>query len=546
MLAIVALAALIGTVLPTIVDRGDDPTRRERAGGHLTIVSSRSIDSIDPAAAYDTLSWSVMRGVYRTLVAYRSGPDGPQLVGDLAMGTGTVDASGTEWTFRLRDDIRYGLVTGGRSVTGVTGEAVTGADVVRAFEALTDPSTETPYSFYYDDIVEVVARDDATVVFELDQPLGDFPHRLTLPAAAPLPERPDTGDAPATGPYAIASQSSNRIELMRNPEWSAGSDPLRAAFVDEVTWLLGQDLEAATQGVLEGAADVGTDLLPAGPRLALMASSAQGRRFLARYPEPCTDYVYLNTTVPPFDDVRVRAAVNLALDRAYLKRIIGGEVTGPVATGIVPPGIPGHLPRDEFDPFKSPGSAGDMERARRMLAGAGFPRGYHRPITLVVSPTVYFELMAEALRGDLNRLGFSSVEVTRPEDESEYERLQRAAHVGTLGGWCADFNEPASFFEPLFTSAGGELNRARLDDPQLDRAIEAARSAMGTERVAAWEQVNRLATRSGALIPWSWSAGVTMIGPHVDAPYDAVTGYVDWVNARLSDQAEVTLSVARA
>ncbi|MDQ3646822.1 MAG: ABC transporter substrate-binding protein, partial [Actinomycetota bacterium] len=522
---------------PDTVDLTDVPE-----GGTLKIAGASDVDYMDPAAAYYTLSWTLMRGVVRTLTTYPAVSDFEKQnvpVADLATDAGQSNEDSTEWTFTIKDGVKYGKALGGEDVAGVTGEEIVCEDFVNATERIFTSSVGAGYPFYYD-IIEgakdfqdgkadtisgVTCPDEKTVVFTLTEPAGDWPYRTAMPALSPIPaaasEKHDAkkvseyGDhMVATGPYYIAEWTpGEHIQLERNEHWDAETDEVRKAYVDSVDWKLGFENDVGVKKVQDGDYHMGLDVSPQGPALEQTLQDEVLKKRFINEPSLCTRYIFLNTTVEPFDDLLVREAVNLAIDRAALKRLQGGPVTGEIATSIIPPGIAGALEAADYNPFGTPNMQGDLEAAKAKMEEAGLGDGYDKPILVVGASDPPHDKYFESVRKNLEDLGFSNIESKLPAFPNQYTQFyqepSKKVAIGTSAGWCKDYNDAFTFLDPLFHGdnilPSGNQNYSSLDDPELNELIDtAAATPPGPERTAAWETANKAATESAVWVPWTW------------------------------------------
>ena len=221
-----------------------------------------------------------------------------------------------------------------------------------------------------DSIVGLETPDDHTLVVELDEPASDLAYRLSLPAAAPLPEGAAEGHdedyarfVVASGPYMVEGSdrldfslppaeqeplsgyeppeldengslvSPGSLTLVRNPSWESSSDGLRAAYVDRMEFILGGDEEEMARDVDSGELD-----LVYGSDSGLADQVARYRQDPELSEQVFVDtadvafYITMNLAVPPFDDVHVRRAVNLAIDKAPLLEMMSQPPFGPFGT----------------------------------------------------------------------------------------------------------------------------------------------------------------------------------------------------------------------
>ncbi|MGH2753747.1 MAG: ABC transporter substrate-binding protein [Actinomycetota bacterium] len=539
-------------------------------GGTLRLVGSADVDFMDPAAMYATLSWFLARGVFRTLVTYPGNvtdlDEQNELVPDLAASVGEPNADNSRWTYTLKPGVTYGPALGNESVSGVTGEPIVCEDFRYTFERLFVDAVGAGYPFYYDMIegAEEFSNGDAdeiagiecpspdTIVFNLTEPVGDWDFRMAMPAASPVPrgaaERYDTREdsnydnhVVATGPYYIEEwEPAERITLARNPDWDPSTDEVRHAYVDAVDWRMGFENDVAIQSIVDDEYDVTLDIRPSGPALENVLSDPELTERLIVEPDGCNRFVYMNTTVEPFDDAAVRAAVNVAIDRENLLRIIGGSTRGEIATSILPPGIEGALGPEEFNPYETPNMAGDIERARQMLADAGYPDGFDGDLLMVGASGEPDARLLESVRVDLEALGFSDIEakpVASPNHYTQYYSIpEKNVAIGTSPGWCKDYNSAVSFFDPLFRSSSilesGNNNFSEVDDPRLDGLIdEAAAESDPRERIEKWAEANRYATEQAYFVPWLWqNAAILQSSRVVNGYFFGFTANIDWVN----------------
>ncbi len=555
------------------IDLAEDVT----PGGTLKIAGVSDVDYMDPASMYYTVSWFLARGVFRTLTTYPGNVTDlaaqNELVGDLATDAGTSNDDFTQWNFTIKDGVTYGPGLGGENVAGVTGEEIVCDDFKYAIERIFMASVGGGYPFYYDiidgakefqegkadDIPGVVCNSDKEIQFNLTEPAADWPFRVAMPATSPIPEaaaskydKKEDSDydkhVVATGPYYIAEWTpGERILLERNENWSVETDTVRKAFVDTVDWKLGFDNDVGVQKVLDGEYHFGLDVSPQGPALEKVVTDPELSKRLLNETSGCTRYIWMNTTIEPFDDPLVRQAVNYAIDRANIKRVFGGATTGPVATSVVPPGIDGHLPTAEYNPYDTPELAGDINRAKELMAEAGYADGYDKPLKVVGASDPPHDKIFETVRADLEKLGFTNLQSKLPKFPNQYTQFYSVPDsetaIGTSAGWCKDYQSAFTFLDPLFHGdnilPSGNQNYAELNDPEMNRLIEEASAApLGEEQTAAWEAANRYATETAVWVPWSWDNETIIFSEGLVNPYYlGFHSHIDWVNAGVTDAA---------
>jgi len=508
-----------------------------RRGGTLRVVSQGgdTFDSIDPGAAFRVASWQLLSMLYDGLVTYRrtGGPSGQTVVPDLATALPVVQDGGRTYVFQLRRGIRYS-----------DGARVKASDVRVALEREYRGGVGLAYvlptivgadrcSKRACDLSRGVVADDraGTVIFHLRAPDPDFLFKLALPWGDVVPggARPiDVGirALPATGPYRIARFVPNHLLILtRNPyfrQWSADAQP--RGFPDRIIYRFGVDPSAEVTLVERGRADVMLDSPPTG-RLREIATRfpSQAHRFV----EPTVFYLFLNTRIPPFDDVRARRAVNLAADRAELVRLWGGPELARPTCQVLPPGIAGYTP---YCPYTSGASAAgswkapDLARARRLIAAAG---GAHSAVSVVVNaddPTRV--AIGRYFVGLLGRLGYRTRLRTYPDLQSFYEHAGRSStRTGAaIQGWESNLPRASDFFSNLLTCASYQpqapvnLNGGGFCNRRLDRQIERAQGLAVTDPAASatlWARVDRAITNAAPWVAFLNRGGIDLTSARV-------------------------------
>jgi peptide/nickel transport system substrate-binding protein len=496
--------------------RGTESAHR---GGTLTAFGSAAVmDSIDPAVAYTGLSWNILALAYDGLVGFRrvGGLDGATLVPDLATTIPEPTEGGRTYTFQLRQGLLYS-----------TGEPVRPEDFRRAIErvfGIMHPyGTPSGGVSYFSGIVGaerctpgnacdlsrgiVVDDDAATVVFHLAQPDPEFLYRLALPFAFAVPARtPDTaaGTAPipATGPYFIERYKENEeVVLARNPEFTEWSGAARPdGFPDRIVWRLDLDSDQQVGEVLEGTADFMYALPP--PRIAGLAASDAGQVHLA--PKASTFYMGLNTQTPPFDDVRVRRALNFAVDRRAITRLFKG--LGTPTCQILPPNFPGYVP---YCPYtRHPDgtwTAPDFARARDLVAESGTAgsrvtvwasRDYYPLLPLVPVGRYFVNL--------LDQLGYRATLEVVPGEEYGPAIRDPSRHVQmAFEAWISDYPAESGFIGGILT-CGSTENIAHFCDRGLERRMEEATRSLLSDPVIAhtlWSSIEHHIVDLAAWVP---------------------------------------------
>jgi len=474
-------------------------------GGRLVVGGPGSIQgSIDPSF----MSWagtvSSLGTAYDGLVGYarRGGSEGTQIVPNLALSLPVITAGGTRYAFQLRRGIRYS-----------NGTLVKVSDFRRAFErsfpaALLweevplvggDECRRRPRSC---DLSRGIRTDDATgtIVFRLrrPQPASEFLRSLIFVPPIPrgTPDRDqETRPIPSTGPYMIESYVPERaLTLVRNPYFRVRSSAARPdGFPDEIEFrLVGP---AGVAAVERGRVDVASVPFPEDVR-ALEDFKARHASRVHLHPVQATVLLFLNTTHPPFDDLRVRRAVNYAVDRGAISEAYGGSEFAEPTCQPRPPGTVGfrrYCPYTAAPSRTGEWKAPDLTRASRLVAASG-TRGMTVTVWTYGKYPGFWESAAEEAVRALEKLGYRA-SISRAENFDAYvgkaaDEKTRGLQAGVMGWYgvpraasslLADFRciEPELSF---FCDRGFDTRIARALDIQTTDPEVA---------VPLWERIER-------------------------------------------------------
>jgi peptide/nickel transport system substrate-binding protein len=353
-----------------------------------------------------------------------------------------------------------------------------------------------------------------TITIHLTARDPDFLPQLTLPFASVLPAGTPASKArgfaaPGTGPYRIAAWGARGGELVRNNRMRpTAARP--AGFADRIEIRRSPPgrLDARVEAVQRGSVDVTWVGPPfqesrSPERLAALVARAPGR--LHSSPAAGLEYMFLNVRRPPFDDIRVRKAVNLAVDRAALVDGLGGpEVAAPTCQ-MVPAAFPGFSPYCPYTAGRAPGGwiAPDVSRARRLVAESGTAGA----TVVVEAPTQYRPRVGPYFVSLLQDLGFRARLHTVP-DVDYFPSIFRPDSRAQMGfvGWSADYMSTSTFIEPVFgCPTRGDPHRSNashLCSARLSAAIRRAQSSAPEDAAAAWAAADRRVVKLAAAVPY--------------------------------------------
>ncbi len=481
------------------------------AGGHrggTLRISMPLVDILDPGFAYGP-EWQIISLTNDGLVGYRrvGGIGGTTLVPDLALSLPTPTEDGLTYRFQLRPGIRYS-----------TGEIVEPTDVRFAIERVL-ASRSDGRQFYQAilgadgcivggacDLSDGIVVDPTanTITFHLSEPDPEFLYELAMPFAFPVP--PDTPEGnqaldpvPATGPYMITSSSGDVVELDRNPEFQAWNSPARPdGFPDRIVIEILGDGDAAIERVLDGSLDW-TNSEPSPEVLDELLTQRPGQIHLA--PTTAIWHMILNTTAPPFNDVRVRQAVNLGIDRDRIAAIFGG--TGRSTCQILTPNFPSYDPYCPFTLDPGPTWNGpDLEGARALISRAG-EVGRKVEVAVWTGLPAPVEAVADHFAGLLRDLGLRATIKATSDPGEFFALISQGKTQMALLGWSPDYPAPAGVLPPEFR-CGLSTNVFFFCEPGIDEAMDQARALQVEDPAAAtvaWTDIEHRIVDLAPLVP---------------------------------------------
>lgn len=506
-------------------------------GGTMTVATGPGAigdgGSIDPAVAYSPFVLELLRPVYDGLVAFRAAGSAAQtLVPDLATELPRPSDGGRTYVFTLRSGIRYSDGRGVRASDFVLGTrrallAKLGAPEFFASIVGARGCIDHPDFPNLCDLSSGVVADDASgrVTFHLAAADPEFLYKLTLFIVATPPGTPVSDQSltpvPSTGPYMVTKVApSGDLTLSRNPyfaQWSFPAQP--SGYPDVIVRRTWPTRAEAGADVLAGSADVADVLVPG----FAVAHPSQTHRFDTRN----TDFVYLNHHVAPFDDVRVRRALNYAVDRRELVRLYGqGDGFATLTCQMIPPGFPSYR---RYCPYQSGPADGpylgpDPARARELVKESG-TSGMTIVIHALPGPGIYAAFPSH-LATILTGLGY----VVRIEDipaevvnadirQPPYSTYQ----LFTQLGWLADYPVASSFYTAI---AGCGRPTNVYCNPTIDASARRAYALEGSDpnaSLAAWTAVDRQLTDDAAFVALGNHGGTQVVSERV-GNYQAMPG----------------------
>jgi ABC-type transport system substrate-binding protein len=500
-------------------DAGGDGVR----GGTLRVLSADSEMGLDTADIFGPIA----RPLARTLYGYNlAGPREQQTVPvpDIASGY-QLSADRRTYTFTLRTGVRY---------APPVNREVTATDFVTAIERFYDKQTPS-YGQQYanliagakafgagkaDRISGLAAPDARTLTITLDQPAPDFLSILALAMFAPVPGEYAghyqvganySGHVVGTGPYTLDTYiPGETVVLDRNPNWDPATDPLRRAWVDRIEVRLAVSIPSIQQAIEREDADLSlTSHVPQARIDALRADPERSRR-LSVNTTGSTLYLVLGTNpkAGAIADVRVRRAVNYAIDKVAYRDVIAGRwaATGELASTILAPGSLGYRP---YDLYPTPGGRGDPAKARALLAEAGYPHGL--TLGFAIAGSGRYAAGRKPIEASLKRAGIGLKVTVHEPGEPHFEALRNPAkrleHQLAQGGWTSDYlgDNARQSIPPNYDSRLDINNLSEYHNPEVNRLIDRALAEPDRDRRAAlWAEIDQRIMRDAPLVPLVW------------------------------------------
>ncbi|MGR9356483.1 ABC transporter substrate-binding protein [Rhizobium leguminosarum] len=462
-----------------------------KQGGDIVVTYKDDITTLDPAIGYDWVNWSMIKSLYSRLMDYAPGTPNP--VPSLAESF-TVSPDGLTYTFKLHKGVKFS-----------NGREVVASDVKYSIERAVDPKTQGPGAGFFGAIKGfeeetggktttlsgIETPDDSTVIFNLSRPDATFLHVLAINFASVVPKEAveaaagDFGKKPVgSGTFILKDWTiGQQLVFERNKDYFVKGVPYIDSFKVEV----GQEPLVALLRLQKGEVDIAGDGIPPAKFLEIK-NSADGAQMIVDGEQLHTGYITLNTKVKPFDNVKVRQALNMAINKERITRILNGRATP--ANQPLPPLMPG------YDKSFT-GYAYDVAKAKALLAEAGYPDGFET--VLYSTNTDPQPRIAQAIQQDLAAVGVKAeVRALAQANVISAGGTEGEAPMIWSGGmaWIADFPDPSNFYGPILGCAGavpGGWNWSWYCNADLDKRAVAADSmsdpAKAAERTAAWGKV---------------------------------------------------------
>lgn len=475
------------------------PKSEETSRPRDAIVRLMEADSrgLDPQMVSDLASTRVAADLFEGLTRFDAKGEAEAGLAE----SWSVSSDGKAWTFKLRPDLRFS-----------DGTPIRAKIFEKAFSRINDEASGSPHGALFGIIEAVSASDDRSVVVSLKNPFPQLPALLAHPAMAALPfhridaagekwaaERPLV----TSGAYHLTEwKLSQQLVLEANPHWHGGQPTSR-----RIIWKPMDNLNSAMRLILAGGADISGEYTPARHHWLQENYPAIVRNtpFLGTY------YFAFNTRQPPFNDIRVRQALSMAIDREWIARqmVDAGNIP---AWGLLPPGLDGGSP---FKPeWASATRAQRIERARALLAAAGY--GPHKQLRFEIrfNSSTEHRRAAVAMMTMWRELGVEA-KLLNSEAALHFDSLKRADFQFARSGWIADLPAPENFLA-VHRSDAGVQNYSGYANPSYDAALDRAMAEPDANaRAALMREAERILIADMPILPLYFYASRSLVRPDI-------------------------------
>jgi peptide/nickel transport system substrate-binding protein len=570
------LAALFATVAvgAAIVSSVGSAKTHVGSGGTLRVGWEQSFgftDSFDPTGEYLGDAFGIYGSLLvRTLVGYNhvAGAAGNKLVPDIATSIPAPTNGGKTYTFHLKPGVKF---------SPPVNRAVTSKDILYAMQRLAHPKNGAQYSFYYNvikgfadysagkakSISGISTPNASTIVFNLTGPTGDFLYRMSMPATGPIPAEVAKCFEGTAGRYGrdlvstagymlkgidqvdISSCSKVQpasgfdgqtiLDLVRNPNYDAKTDSkaARGNYADEVQFIVNANADDIFSKIAAGELDMANSTIP-GQILRRYATDASLKSQFHQNSGDRTWYITLNLTQPPFDDIHVRKAMNLVLDKVGLIQAWGGPVYGKVANHIVPDTLFNNQ-LAEYAPYKTPNDRGSVALAKAAMKGSKYDTkgdgtcsaSACRSVYLLTDSRLVDTKLVPVLEAGAKKIGITFKQHTITGAYPTLQTPSKNVPISERPGWGKDYADALTFFTPLFDGRtiipNGNTNYSLVgltaaqcktlkiggncsDIPSVNSQLDRCAALIGQPRLSCYENLDKyLMSKVVPWVPYLWS-----------------------------------------
>jgi len=425
----------------------------------------------------------------RLVEAVTTGPSKSEIVPGLAE-KWTISADGLVYTFQLRKNVKF-----------QNGEIFKADDVLYTFDRMLNPATRALNTDFMDMIAGAKDRmngkadkvtgikviDDYTIQITLAAPYAPFLANIATPAGS-IFNRKATEAAGAkfglepnvtvgSGPFIYSENMVNdHFTFTAFKDYWRGAPALKGIIFKIIP-------DADTQRMMFETGELDLfDCDLARTQIPYFDGSAKWKKQIVSAPKVATFYLHMNQSIKPFDDVRVRKAVQMAINRkSILDKLYYGK--GQLINGILPPGLAGFNTKAEVIPY-------DVAKAKALLAEAGLSGGFDMTIAQV-SGNLSILKIGEVIQSMLKPLGIN-VKIDQMDEAAYYDTRAEGKLPMYTNDWGADFNDPDNFIYTFFSSKNTVARSFNYKNTDVQAKLEKARAMTDpAARYALYQQVEK-------------------------------------------------------
>src|SRR6266511_701771 len=563
-------------------------------------------NAFDPTGEYLASAFSMYDALLRTLVAtnHTAGPKGNELHPDLATALPTISSDQLTYTFKLKSGLNFGPPVN---------RAITSKDIEYAFERINTAPLVAQYGQYYFGTIKgmdgkakspapisgIETPDDSTIIFHLTKPTGDFLYRLAMAAAAPVPQEvakcfTKAGDYGryliSSGPYMLKGSEalkttscaamkpiagfdpSKQITMVRNPNYDQATDDLRTNNVDGIQVTIDTNINDIFNKVQSGSLDASFTNQPPKPILQQYLTQPAKKNLIHFDSGDVTTYITMNWATPPFDDVHVRKAVNLIMDKAAMLQAWGGSSFGQIATHITAPIVLNNQLTQSYDPYATSGFHGDLGKAQAEMKQSKYDTNKDglcdaaacKNLVMINRNVTPWTDLEPVVVSSLNKIGIA-VKPRELATSAAYTTIQTVKNlipIALNARWGKDYADASTFFIPLMASTSiietGNTNYAMVgltpseasslgikvpagaNIPNMDADINGCQKLPVTDasRVTCWARLCRkLMEQAVPWIPYLWNNQPTVTNPSLTHfEFDQFSAYISMTEVAVNNK----------
>jgi peptide/nickel transport system substrate-binding protein len=480
---------------------GGGTTGAAKQGGTIKI-GTVGPDSYDPQEYLTSQADAALHLVWEGLLAFKdaTGQASTELVPALAKSIPTPTDGGKTYVFQIRPGLHYS-----------DGEPVVASDVVNMVKR--NLFLGGPFSSYFDDIVgsaqyaaakkagaplSGMTADDKTgkLTIHLIKPDTRVLYTFAIGESGVGPKskaifknmtgHPFPGDGPYTLRVVNPSPTNGEFILTKNPKFDIPT--VAKGNVQQIDGMISTNVNQMTENVINGTLDYMTedpvgDLLP-------QVEAKYKDRFLIGPGYPNTYYFFMNVTIPPFNKLAARQAVNYAIDSRALERIFGGRLHP--SCNFLPPAMIGYQPITPC-PWGDPNGAGNVAKAQSLVKSAGLTGA---PVTVWTNTKDPRPAIGAYLQSLLNQIGFKATikTVNQTVYFSTIGDRKTKAQIG-FDDWFQDYPHPGDFFGTLLTTAAAKstpsFNDGFVTDPHIDSQVDQLDAQTPQSAASGWAALDK-------------------------------------------------------